>query len=487
LDDVEREPCTRCGEPAALGGSVCPHCGASLLVDLVLARAVSDEKLRYQAARAIAAIGSPLPGFLEAQKLLAAPHSRLCSGLTRAAARRMHDLLAVWGVEVEASFPRPRQTPLADRVRLAVERLWRAWGWRLALPAVVLAAVWLTVSSLRRPATTRRDLAARALASTAMLKCGDVLGSGFFISPDVVLTNQHVVASQSPVLVTLHDGTRHAGRVRRKDSWLDLALVDVPGVHVAALPLGDASGVRPGDSVLAIGNPLGLDFTVTQGIVSNVDRFEMGIAYLQFDANINPGNSGGPLVASDGRVVGVVTMMLEGAKGLALAVPINYLFAGSNPMTKAPPGANDQLWRAKLQKCRAAELRQMDRLQSAFALPGLAGMGEDDAGNIVAVMIRRTETEPGPESFQFSLQRGGAILCQPSGQVSRWQEIAANSDTLGETPRLVLWLRRRHVSQRLFVGSAPINWEVCPEGLDISGAELVLNGADPTSDRVTIK
>src|ERR671922_2074860 len=155
-----------------------------------------------------------------------------------------------------------------------------------------------------------------------------VVGSGVIIEKDgQILTNAHVVDGAASLTVTLDSGNRVTARILGLDPVLDLALVrvDTPGPLPAAR-LGDASAVRVGDEVVAIGNPLGLDQTMTRGIVSALNRLLPGISdepMIQTDAPINPGNSGGPLVDRCGRVIGINTLISEDAQSIGFAIPIN--------------------------------------------------------------------------------------------------------------------------------------------------------------------
>jgi S1-C subfamily serine protease len=154
-------------------------------------------------------------------------------------------------------------------------------------------------------------------------------GSGVIVQPDgVILTNAHVVGMSRTVRVGLADGRRVEGRVVGRDPSLDVAVVriDVPNAPVA--PLGDSDRLEVGQTAIAIGNPLGLERTVTTGVISAVNRSPRGIlldGLIQTDAAISPGNSGGPLLDSRGRVIGINTAVLRatGAQGLGFAVPIN--------------------------------------------------------------------------------------------------------------------------------------------------------------------
>jgi serine protease Do len=155
-----------------------------------------------------------------------------------------------------------------------------------------------------------------------------VVGSGVLIDKDgQVLTNAHVVDGAASLQVTLDTGDRHAARIMGLDPVLDLALLRLDAK--APLPsarLGDSSGLRVGEEVVAIGNPIGLDQTMTRGIVSGLNRILPGVSdqpMIQTDAPINPGNSGGPLVDRCGNVVGINTFISEDAQSIGFAVPVN--------------------------------------------------------------------------------------------------------------------------------------------------------------------
>lgn len=153
------------------------------------------------------------------------------------------------------------------------------------------------------------------------------VGSGSIISQDgQILTNAHVVDGADTVTVTLKDGRTFQGKVLGEDKVTDVAVVKIQANQLPAIALGNSDQLKPGIGVIAIGNPLGLDNTVTSGILSATGRSinsEQRVAYLQTDAAINPGNSGGPLLDSAGRVIGVNTAVIQGAEGIGFAIPIN--------------------------------------------------------------------------------------------------------------------------------------------------------------------
>ena len=185
----------------------------------------------------------------------------------------------------------------------------------------------------RTGAAVVRIDAARAARSTRQPGARVVrgTGSGFIIEPDgLILTNAHVTGGADTVNVTLKDGRKFTGRVLGRDELTDVAVVRIQANNLPAVTLGNSDSLRPGEWAIAIGNPLGLDNTVTAGIISATGRSssdvgvpDKRVGFIQTDAAINPGNSGGPLLNQQGQVVGMNTAIIGGAQGLGFAIPIN--------------------------------------------------------------------------------------------------------------------------------------------------------------------
>jgi serine protease Do len=179
-----------------------------------------------------------------------------------------------------------------------------------------------------------RELVAQVGEAVVQVRTPSGLGSGFFINPDgYLITNFHVIEGETQISVEVYH--QKSGQLERRtykqvrivamNKFRDLALLRVedPGAPAfVAVPLGDSDALAVGERVFAVGSPLGLERTVTEGIISTKTREMQGDLYLQTTAQINPGNSGGPLFSLRGEVVGVTNMKINFGEGLGFAIPV---------------------------------------------------------------------------------------------------------------------------------------------------------------------
>ena len=188
------------------------------------------------------------------------------------------------------------------------------------------------------PERTVKELVSKFGEGVVLVETPDGLGSGFVINDrGYCVTNYHVVETQTRVAVTIFHRSENGDFERRSardvkilalNPHFDLALLEIPpqeNLTFQPVYIADDDSHREGDSVFAIGSPLGLERSVSEGIVSTRNRNMNGIVYIQTTAQINPGNSGGPLFNDKGQVVGVINMKLSFGEGLGFAIPVSYL------------------------------------------------------------------------------------------------------------------------------------------------------------------
>src|SRR5260221_3373398 len=201
-----------------------------------------------------------------------------------------------------------------------------------ALMLASIAAMWLLIAPLAfgQTSLTNAQVAMRVAPTVVVIQgktnSGDIVGSGFIVSKDgKIVTNLHVIRDLKTASVQLATGEIFDSMsVLAIDERRDLAILQIAGVNLQALDLGNSDSLMVGEPVLALGSPRGLEGTVTAGILSSVRKSE-GFAVLQTDAAVNPGNSGGPLVNKKGQAIGVISFKLGSAEGLNFAIPINYV------------------------------------------------------------------------------------------------------------------------------------------------------------------
>ncbi|NBV23858.1 MAG: peptidase S1 [Proteobacteria bacterium] len=204
-------------------------------------------------------------------------------------------------------------------------------------PSVTDTKALFTVNTTPPPERTVRELMAQLGQAVVQVRTPSGLGSGFFISEDGhLITNFHVIEGETQISVEVYH--QRNGQLERRaykqvrivamHKFADLTLLkieDKDAPKFARVPLGDADQLAVGERVFAIGSPLGLERTVTEGILSTKTRQMQGTLYLQTTTQINPGNSGGPLFNLRGEVVGVTNMKITFGEGLGFAIPVEQV------------------------------------------------------------------------------------------------------------------------------------------------------------------
>ena len=226
------------------------------------------------------------------------------------------------------------------------------------------------------------DIAEQAVPSVVSVVTEDSLGSGFVVSPGgLIVTNLHVVAGHDEVVVVIGGKKLPVTRVFNGDIQRDLVVLEIDGEGLRPLPLGDSDHVRTGETVVAIGNPLGLEHTVSNGLVSAVREVGPELTMLQISAPIAPGSSGGPLFNDRGEVIGVATGILVGGQNLNFGVPVNYL----KPLLES---ASPLSMKVFAETTGSPERPEVKRQIPKHALSLLQGCKPDSIGLILASLQR---------------------------------------------------------------------------------------------------
>lgn len=497
-----RLPCPRCGERTPVVGRVCSHCGASTLVDVVADAAV-EPRAAYAASRAVKDRW-PEVSLVDVKRGLEEPGQPLRRDVTRREAGELAAFLAALGigvatvaaaddVGVAASTRAPSRPLLVGVAAVAVLLL----AFVLTRPsedagagagALPVAAAIVPTPGTPGPAATTlspKEIAARALPSTVSVRCLGSLGSGFFVAPQLVVTNAHVLCDGADLRIVMADGSEASAVADRVEKRVDLALLRVFGARGTPLDLGDATRLVRGDEVTVVGNPQGLDFSVARGIVSHEARQQMGTMYFQVDANINPGNSGGPVLAADGRVVGIVTATVGQATGLGLALPVNYLFEDPARFVTRPTGIDSDTWVARLHSAEETDRREARQFEEALGQPALAAGIIAPTGDLLAVVLLEQSAPPAPDTFDFVVRRGRDELCRPAGTVREWHH---TGDQAGiEDEQTLEWLERHGVEVDVYAGKAVLDVYACPPIETLLGAAMTLYDASEAMSSVRIE
>ena len=276
------------------------------------------------------------------------------------------------------------------------------------------------------------------------------VGSGFIVSEDgQVLTNAHVVDGADTVQVTLKDGRSFEGKVLGADPVTDVAVIDIDANDLPTVRVNEAE-LQPGESAIAIGNPLGLDNTVTVGIISATGRTsgQVGISdkrvdFIQTDAAINPGNSGGPLLNARGEVVGMNTAIISGAQGLGFAIPMEAVQRISSQLVAN--GKVDHPFIGIQMVNLSPELRE-----SVNADPNRGFSVESDSGVLVAEVV------PNSPAARAGL-RSGDVVRQVNGETIKTGKDVQDAVGLNGLRRdLQLEIERNGASQTISLRPEPL-------------------------------
>jgi len=212
----------------------------------------------------------------------------------------------------------------------------------------------------------------------------------------------------------------------------------------------------------------------------------MGISYLQIDAGVNPGNSGGPLLDAAGHAVGVVSMMVAEGTNLGLALPVNYLFDGPDALLAGLGVTYDaQRWAARTRAAAEADRQVVAEARANVSRPGVVGAQIMRTGEVMALVIRWSDSIPGQEHLRFALSRAGSEVCSPSGIASRWQRVGDGIDEQ-QGSRYLMWLDRHGLTHNVYASPVHLGMAGCPDPTSVMGATLILRNGAQHADQVVV-
>ncbi|HEX7507941.1 MAG TPA: S1C family serine protease [Polyangia bacterium] len=492
---VVRAPCPHCREPIDPAARACAHCRRDVTLDLLLTEPVLNPRQRYDLSRALATL-SPKPALGEWVHRLQKGGVML-KGVT---AYRAETILSVLGAASVVALTRAHRPTVGRKAALLI------LGGVLALGAAVAIVVSTggagpvaerapqarapapqahepapqarapTPQASRTPLSSR-EVAALALPSVAVLRCGSKTGSGFFVSEHRLLTNEHMTCGESGLLaIELANGTKGEAHLVAADEHLDLALVETD-LKGQALLTASAGGLAAGDTVMVAGAPLGLERTFHVGTVSNPRRVMLDVCYVQVDARINPGNSGGPVLDADGHAVAVVSMKQDRAEGIGFAVPIDYAFVGDKPLMPPPswhPTRGFTAMLADVERDNEKFLQESKRLP--LQLVRAVWMGRTQ---VVAALVAMAEIEPS-WTLVFRFEQEAHTICNVSAP-ARWERSVPDR---GQAKRTSDWMSRKGMGN-VYTGAALLEVGSCQFERDVP-IELILIEGDEKLNRTTL-
>lgn len=300
---------------------------------------------------------------------------------------------------------------------------------RVALLLFVLSAIPLIAQTALNGVEIGKKVSAAVVTIHGQTDAGEVEGSGFVVSSDgKVVTSLHVIRGMRRGSVQLAGGDIFDSfTVRSIDERKDIAIIQIPGFDLPFIELGNSNELQPGEPVLLIGNPRGLQGSITSGVISGI-RDLSGFKVIQTDASANPGNSGGPLVNAHAQVVGVLGFKLKDSQGLNFAIPINYVRGMLNNVSDVVNVSSGNL---------DASAKSVRRLRDVKKI-AIASFGSTQAASLVREKLMNRITKAAQLTVVEEPRDADAVL---SGIVG--QNIYGNADTaalrLTDAAGRVLW------------------------------------------------
>jgi S1-C subfamily serine protease len=411
MTPAELFPCSCCNTLEESAARHCSRCGSSLLVDVIITQPVSDPKSRYALARKLGELRAAQP-FAELKTALGAAGQAVLRQATLSDAATAQAMVESHGGKVQ----QVRQEVSIRRRRLALAAL------PLLAVIIVAGAWWMRIRRETRLSDPVATLYCKSLTNQSL----EVRAAAFFVSEDLILSGAHAECGINEKLVAkLSDGRMLGTELLRRDEFLDVALFRVPGAKATPLRLGGGAGLAVGTSVAVLPATTGRKRAPRIATaVSNPLRVQYGIGFVQIDLTLADENIGAPVVDRNGRVVALITSGVQGADGIALALPIEYVYlADEAPLLAAPadPPPDLAAWQARQGDVRAADEQEQAQwsLEKPAAFHGFFG-----STGTCSVNVSQRVVGVGPGTLDAIVRFNGKTACKLAlHRNGEWQAI----------------------------------------------------------------
>lgn len=501
-DAEQRTPCPRCGELVKDIALQCYVCRADLHVDLVVPRELADQRAVYGAAKALCE-QFPSLQFALVRDVLQGKQRVLLRNVTRSVGNAIGEVLQGYGIEhtlawqdtapQRARTRTPLVTGLGALLVLAAGvaglRFGLGWDFERMLNLGGAPNAQAHAGAAEPHPLDARQLAARVVPATATVLCGQFQGSGFFVTKTHVVTNQHVLCDErdEDLWVVLESGRKLRAKLLRAEERLDAALLDVPdATKITPLPLGDSTSVQRGDRVYAVGAPLGMSFTMSQGIVGHATRRSVGLSYIQIDLSITRGNSGGPLLDDEGRVIGLITYKVGSDATIGLALAIDHLYTGDQPLITAPERYDGTRWDRELRAAWKESQQEQAELVANLRRPLLI-RARFDGQHYFSALLYMGDLTP-PQTVVIDLSSETATPCKGMRvKAEGWRVIDQLEQSSSDLPPSIrTWVDQNKIKTSVQLAIGTFTDALCPPPKNLEGLQLVLKDGMPGFDRARL-
>jgi len=465
----------------------------------------ADRKSIYLVSKKIDMLGDGAPEFDEVRMRLQTAPSRIAMNCSRLVAHRIGEILRRQNIPVYLMpLRRPHRRPVARmspgmKFRMSLRQIGPRFRRLSPLARMIMGALViiglvlpvLTWKSLKKyseslasiaqsgelPVLSNREIALAMLDATAEVQFGRSSSLGFFVAPDLLLTQSRCLGEKAEnAEVITKNGERFTAWVLHRDDWLGVALLRVAGGDQAFLELGESTFVERGEPFHLLERDGREEIRVREGIVRRSDHFDLGRSYILLDAD---GASGGsPVGDRYGRVAGIITAGVSRSDGVYAMLPVNYLVDGENALLHRPmPEDSRNAWRRRLEKTAEEDRILFDKARRNFGQPSILRADRVDSEKVDVLLAVEGEKPEVGATYFFRFVQGKVLQCRVSGQVRTWDEFSPGMDDVF-LQRRFLWLQRHERRAKLYSSTLCLVTWACPGDLSDDNLFIGFEGQD---------